>query len=541
MDGWVSIGTELDTKSFDAQIDYVKGQLDEIEYKLKQADMGFDVGDAQKLEAQYEKLTNQLIEMKDKQDKLNQGGIIKLKDIMDSINKSTSNAIKKVAKWGLAVFGVRSAYMAIRNAMNVISQNDEQLKADIEYMKNIFAYTLEPIVRKIVDLAKQLMFYIGYITQMLTGKNIFESADKSLKSANKNAKDLKKTMAGFDEMNVASGGGSSSGGVSPSFNLGELTNKEDVTTLQLIIAGLAGIASALLSIKFGLDLIGASSVFLIVSGAVLLIQSLIEYFGQLDTSLKDNGTSWDGLGKIIASVGIILAGIALAISSVPVAIAAAIVSILALLGTAWESIIGLWTKGSNWINDRMNWLSERGSIVLTSILAFVHDAIDGAIEIFNGLFKGVKQVVDGILLLFKKGEFKNGIVSIFKGIANAIIGIINAMGSALNAVISPVRALIVAYGKVTGKGWTMDNIKIPKIPYLARGGIVNNPGRGVFMGGYVAGEKGAEAVLPLTDDTLQRLASMIPITVNLTNTMNGRVISRELQKVNSSSDFAFNR
>ena len=142
MDGWVSIGTELDTKSLDAQIDYVKGQLDEIEYKLKQADMGFDVGDAQKLEAQYENLTNQLIEMKDKQDKLNQGGIIKLKDIMDSINKSTSNAIKKVAKWGLAVFGVRSAYMAIRNAMNVISQNDEQLKADIEYMKNIFAFTL---------------------------------------------------------------------------------------------------------------------------------------------------------------------------------------------------------------------------------------------------------------------------------------------------------------------------------------------------------------------------------------------------------------
>ena len=61
------------------------------------------------------------------------------------------------------------------------------------------------------------------------------------------------------------------------------------------------------------------------------------------------------------------------------------------------------------------------------------------------------------------------------------------------------------------------------------------------MGSYVAGEKGAEAVLPLTDDTLQRLANMIPITVNLTNTMNGRIISRELQKVNNNNDFAFNR
>ena len=541
MDGYVVIGTELNTKSFDAQIDYIEGQLQEIEHKLKQADMGFEVGDTQKLEAQYEKLVNQLDKLKRKQADVNKADLSNIQKSVEKIGDSTSKVTKRIGKMALAVFGIRSAFMFVRNAINTIANDDEQLKADIEYMKNIFAYVLEPVVRKIVELAKQLMFYIGYITQMLTGKNIFEDADKKLKSANKNAKDLKKTMAGFDEMNVASGGGSSSGGLSPSFNLGELTNKEDVTTLQLIIAGLTGIASALLSIKFGLDLIGASSVFLIVSGAVLLIQSLIEYFGQLDTSLKDNGTSWDGLGKIIASVGIILAGIALAIASVPVAIAAAIVSILALLGTAWESIIGLWTKGSNWINDRMNWLSERGSIVLTSILAFVHDTIDGAIEIFNGLFKGVKQVVDGILLLFKKGEFKNGIVNIFKGIVNIVIGILNGLISGLNAFISPIRALVVAVGKVTGKNWTMDNIKIPKVPYLARGGIVNNPGRGVYMGGYVAGEKGAEAVLPLTDDTLQRLASMIPITVNLTNTMNGRVISRELQKVNSSSDFAFNR
>ena len=60
MDGYVTIGTELDTKSFDKQIDYVKSQLDDIEDKLKKADMGFEVGDTKKLEAQYEKLTDKL-------------------------------------------------------------------------------------------------------------------------------------------------------------------------------------------------------------------------------------------------------------------------------------------------------------------------------------------------------------------------------------------------------------------------------------------------------------------------------------------------
>lgn len=77
---------------------------------------------------------------------------------------------------------------------------------------------------------------------------------------------------------------------------------------------------------------------------------------------------------------------------------------------------------------------------------------------------------------------------------------------------------------------------------LAQGGIVNNPGRGVSIGSnIIAGENGPEAVLPLTDDTLQRLANMIPINVNVVNTMNGRVISRELQKVQNDSDFAYNR
>ena len=45
--------------------------MKEIEYKLKQADMGFEVGDTIKLEAQYEKLGNQLSNLKQKQVDLN--------------------------------------------------------------------------------------------------------------------------------------------------------------------------------------------------------------------------------------------------------------------------------------------------------------------------------------------------------------------------------------------------------------------------------------------------------------------------------------
>ena len=82
---------------------------------------------------------------------------------------------------------------------------------------------------------------------------------------------------------------------------------------------------------------------------------------------------------------------------------------------------------------------------------------------------------------------------------------------------------------------------------MAKGGIVNNPGRGVPIGNnIIAGESGSEWIQPLDDpSSLQLIGESIGkyVTVNtsITNTMNGRVISRELQRVQNDSDFAYNR
>ncbi len=94
-------------------------------------------------------------------------------------------------------------------------------------------------------------------------------------------------------------------------------------------------------------------------------------------------------------------------------------------------------------------------------------------------------------------------------------------------------------------GVSISRLSTFSLPRLAKGGIVNNPGPGVMMGSYIAGESGPEAVIPLDDNTMNRLGESIAkhmvINANITNTMNGRVISRELQKVQNDSDFAFNR
>ncbi len=59
------------------------------------------------------------------------------------------------------------------------------------------------------------------------------------------------------------------------------------------------------------------------------------------------------------------------------------------------------------------------------------------------------------------------------------------------------------------------------------------------------GERGAEGVIPLTDsqamETLgEAIGRYITITANITNTMNGRVISRQIQQIIANQDFAYN-
>lgn len=84
------------------------------------------------------------------------------------------------------------------------------------------------------------------------------------------------------------------------------------------------------------------------------------------------------------------------------------------------------------------------------------------------------------------------------------------------------------------------------MPRLAVGGIINQPGRGIPYHGAVIGERGAEAVVPLTDSQQmellgQTIGRYITINANIPVNMNGRTISRELKQVISEQEFAFNQ
>lgn len=553
MDGYVVIGTELDTKSFDAQINYIENQLEEIQEKLKQADMGFDVGDTVKLEAQYEKLGNQLEQLKNKQVALNRTDLKNAEKSINKIGDATTKTIKKVGRWVLAIFSVRSAYTAIRSAMSTLSQYNEQLANQINTIRLVFASALEPIVTRLVDLVYRLLTYVNYIAKAWFNVDLFASASaKAMKNGASSAEKMRKSMAGFDEMNVISDNSSSGASAGSAFVAPEDAPipswiKWIAENKDLVIGGLFGIGTALLLLNLGglvtnlsgigtllsiiwgilqplFTFIGANAVviggiILIIGGLALAIQGLINY-------LKD--PTWENFGVMLTGIGIIATGVLLIFGGFPALITLIIGAIVAL-GVAiyknWDNIVQftkeLVQKIKDAFGNAINWIKEK----FNSMVSF----FSGLISKIVGLFKTIGTKVGDAI----GGAFKvvvNGVLKAIETILNKPINAINSLLDVINAV----------PGINLGKLPTFD------LPRLAVGGIVNMPSRGVPIGGAIAGEAGAEGVIPLTDsqamETLgQAIGKYITINANITNTMNGRVISRELQKVNSSSDFAFNR
>lgn len=82
---------------------------------------------------------------------------------------------------------------------------------------------------------------------------------------------------------------------------------------------------------------------------------------------------------------------------------------------------------------------------------------------------------------------------------------------------------------------------------LARGGIINNPGKGVPISGVIGGEAtgAAEGVVPLNNEQSMELIGQAVarhVTINLTNNtmLDGKVIAREQRKIQDSTNFATN-
>ena len=171
--------------------------------------------------------------------------------------------------------------------------------------------------------------------------------------------------------------------------------------------------------------------------------------------------------------------------------------------------------------------SEGLKVFWVHLLPFFQDTMK---DYFFMIFNIIKNVVVNVAK-----TTGNIIAGVFKAVVNGVLWTIE---SVLNSRIRTINSLIGVINKIPGIN--LGKLKEFKLPRLAKGGIINQPGRGIPVGygQAIAGERRAEGVIPLTDSQQMQLLGesigrYVTINASITNTMNGRVISRELQKVNN--------
>ena len=589
----------------------------------------------QETKNKYESINNEIDKYKQKLAGINiqkqKTEVDQLKGSIDKVGSSFSGAVKKAGRMALAIFGIRGAYMLLKRASSELSGYDEQYATNLEYIRYVLTQAIAPVLKYIVNLAMQLLSWINAILQAWFGINLFangsvESFQKMKKGASgvgKAVKEIKKQLLGFDEVNMLtdqSNTGTSAGaggvGAVPEMDLSAWQGKTPdwlqwiIDHKDEILAILAGIATGLTLIKFGMSGIKALGFGLIITGIVLAVQGLLDY-------LKN--PTWENFGKIIQGVGLAIIGLGTIIGSLPVAVIGAAVLIHGTIMKNWDNIkeklegAADWFHGKTeelqgWLDTKLNWLPEKfGSvgkviketikIAVTTITTFIEELFRTFIDIFDRIYTGIKQVVDGIIKIFK-GDFKGGIEEVGKGILRIFTGIwegtyagfvavwhtilklfksggqvfngfkegiLNTLKNLLNIIIRGINTAIAKpLDKINGvlnkiKGieilgakpfdgfYNWNPIPVPQIPQLKSGGIINMPNKGTLLGGgnALGGEAGREGVVPLTDQqAMAELGREIGknVLVNLTNIMqmNGRVISREMKQVTNTRDFAYN-
>lgn len=502
-----------------------------------------------------------------------QAQVSQLKKGFQKVNTSVSSSIKHIGRLALGILSVASAYRLMSSASSTLGQYDEQYATNLEYIRYLIAQAIAPALKYVVNLASTLLSYLNYILNAWFGITLFSknsaknfmNAKNSTGGISKNTGKIKKDLqtTPFDEMNIltdtsdsgtsgGTGGGAIAPSIDPSMLQGEVPDwlKWIADNKDLILSIMAGITAGLLAWKLGLDGIKALGIGLLITGIIYTIESLLGY-------LQDPG--WENFGKIIQGIGIAIIGLGALIKSVPLVVAGAIVLIVGTIVKYWEQIKAFLQQGIDWLKGKSDWVHEMFGDTIGDLYDFIVDILQDTLNSFDGLFKGIKTIFDGIINLVK-GVFTGDWETAWEGLKQIVKGVFDSLWAIakwpLNMIISGLNTLIRGANRihfnvpdwVPGIGGKQFGFNIPQIPKLAKGTILNAPGRGVPVAGgtALAGEAGREAYLPLSDtQLLKELGSTIGKYINLNATIpiyvGNKQIAREIKRINAESDFAFNR
>lgn len=399
-----------------------------------------------------------------------------VKKATDGINNSLHRGIKTLAKMAVSLFAIRGAYTLLSRAssawLNSGVSGAKQLQSNINYLWVSFGSLLAPVIETITNLVFKLLSLLNNVTKTFFGVDFLaqgleastSGASSNLSDMNKSAKELKRQLAGFDEMNVlqdntsddTSAGGTSGGSVTPKFDTSsfdELDNflermkkkieqlwkpftsawdKEGMNTMNSAMNALEGMKSMISSIGSSFESVwlngtGETTITLL----LLLLQDVFNLVGSIGTTFsevwnEDNlGTEiiqlfWDSLNNILT----LLHQIGLTINDVwnkygKVCVQAFLDSahsIGEILKTLTQGLLDVWNNGGSHLFDSIVRLGSKiieiASVIFNQFIApfvkwFIEmcaPAIGFVMDVLGTFIDVICDIIDWFGLLATDGD-----------------------------------------------------------------------------------------------------------------------------------------
>lgn len=204
-------------EQYEATLEKVKAKMQTIEQKAAKlaAKKGINADDALAANKEYQKLKKQydkLIDSAGKFKRSSKSGFDAAASGAKSLGSSMKSAMKTMAKYTLAIFGARSGFYAVKNAIRQVLSDNEELNNTVTAMKGAFANALAPVIERVVYWLKYAFAYLNLFVKVLTGVDMAaqynaKAINKQTEATKKNAKATKEAnaqLASFDEKNVQS-------------------------------------------------------------------------------------------------------------------------------------------------------------------------------------------------------------------------------------------------------------------------------------------------------------------------------------------------
>ena len=239
-------------------------------------------------------------------------------------------------------------------------------------------------------------------------------------------------------------------------------------------------------------------------------------------------TIWTTVATISTTATTLLGG-AIAFLTSPIGIAIVAITAIIAIGVAlyknWDFVKAkateIWGKIKEIFNSFKEWLRNVFQTDWSNCFGVLGNLLNAFLKNVDNVFQSIKRIFGGIID-FVTGVFTGnwsrawqGVVDIFGGIMDGLKAVIKAP---LNGVIALINMAIDGLNKISftapdwipGIGGKHFGVNIAKMPYLAKGGIVDKPTQAVI------GEAGTEAVVPLENNTggLNLLANKLSERIN---------------------------